>query len=127
MAIEAVGLVEAVELQLDQAGAKNPVTAVLAAMGLLLMLGDVRWSRNLSDLGKRILFATGLAIFLAVALGVITNQRGFLECPTPMAKMLILLVEAVATVSIAAILLALFSSGSLREADSKDGSERPAE
>ena len=43
--------------------------------------------------------------------------RHFLEYPPSSAKWLILLIEAVATVSIAAILLALFSGGTLRSTE----------
>ncbi len=100
-------------------GGAFQAAAVLAAMGVLLKLGGVHWTRNLSDLGERLLLVAGLTAFLAVAIGVMSDQRSFLEYPTSAAKSLMLLIEFLATVSIAAILLALFSSGTLREQDSQ--------
>lgn len=108
-------------------GGAFQAAAVLAALGILLKLGEVHWSQNLSDLRERLLFTAGLVIFLAVGLGVISDQRNFLEYPVSMAKPLILFIETFATVSIAAILLALFSSGNLRAMGSSDGSDEEAE
>ncbi len=100
-------------------GGAFQAAAVLAAMGVLLRLGGVHWTRSLSERGERLLLVAGLVVFLAFSLGVITSQRNFLEYPRPAAKTLILLIESAAAVSIAAILLALFSSGTLREVDSQ--------
>jgi len=100
-------------------GGAFQAAAVLAAMGVLLKLGGVHWTRNLSKRGERLLLVGGLTVFLAVATGVMTSQRGFLEYPPPAAKTLILLIESAATISIAAILLSLFSSGTLRDVDSQ--------
>ncbi len=107
-------------------GGAFQAAAVLAAMGVLLQLGGVHWTGNLSERGERLLLVGGLAAFLAVATVVMTSQRGFLEYPPPAAKTLILLIESAAAVSIAAILLALFSSGTLRDVDSQASEDEVA-
>ncbi|TWU22516.1 putative monovalent cation/H+ antiporter subunit B [Novipirellula galeiformis] len=100
-------------------GGAFQAAAVLAAMGVLLKLGGVPWTRNLSQRGERLLLVAGLAVFLVVATAVmLTSQRNLLQYPPSAAKTLILLIESAAAVSIAAILLALFGSGTLRETQS---------
>lgn len=91
--------------------------AVLAALGVLLRLGGVNWTRHLSARGERLLLVAGLAVFLAVGLGTVSGERHLLEFSPVAAKWLMLVIEAVTTVSIAAILLALFCSGTLRDGD----------
>lgn len=88
--------------------------AVLAALGVLLHLTGVDWSRRLSVSFERWLLIAGVAVFLAVGVGTMSAERRFLEYPPSWAKSLILLIEIVAAVSIAAILIALYRSGSLR-------------
>ncbi|WP_372723361.1 Na(+)/H(+) antiporter subunit B [Novipirellula sp.] len=100
-------------------GGAFQAAAVLAALGVLLKLGGVTWTRKLSQRGERLLLVAGLAVFLVVATAVMLSQRRFLEYPPSVAKTLILVIESAATVSIAAILLALFSSGTLRETQSE--------
>lgn len=91
--------------------------AVLAALGVLLHLGGVNWTQYLSETGERLLLVAGLAVFLSVGVGTALSDRHFLEYSPSAAKWLILSIEAVTTVSIAAILLALFCGGTLRSAD----------
>ncbi len=94
--------------------------AVLAALGVLLQLGGVNWTQILflSASGERLLLVAGLAVFLAVGAGTtISGGRPLLAYAPSAAKWCILLIEAVATVSIAAILLALFCSGTLGKAE----------
>jgi len=88
--------------------------AVLAALGVLLHLTGVAWSRHLSESTERWLLIAGVAVFLAIGVGSMSAERRFLEYPSAWAKWLILSVETVATISIAAILLALYRSGTLR-------------
>lgn len=90
--------------------------AVLAALGVLLWLADVNWAGRLSASAERWLLISGLAIFLVIGLGTMSPQRHLLEFSPYSAKWLILLIEAVATLSIAAILLALYGSGTLQQA-----------
>jgi multisubunit Na+/H+ antiporter MnhB subunit len=88
--------------------------AILAALGVLLQLAGFRWWRYLPAWIERILLTAGVAVFLAVGVGTMSPERHFLEYPTAWAKWLILLIEVVAAVSIASILVALYRSGSLR-------------
>lgn len=90
--------------------------AVLAALGVLLKLTGVAWTRRLSGSGERWLLIAGLAVFLAIGLGTMSAERHLLEFSPPWAKWLILLIETVATLSIAAVLIALYCSGTLRHA-----------
>ncbi len=53
----------------------------------------------------------GLAVFIAVGLGVMTPDRWFLEYPVERAKLLILLIEAAALISIGLTLGCLFYGG----------------
>jgi hypothetical protein len=80
-----------------------------------LDLGGVNWTRSLSPLGERWLLILGLAVFLMVGVGTMSGERHLLEYPRSNAKWLILLVEAVTTVSIAAVLMALFCCGTLHD------------
>jgi multisubunit Na+/H+ antiporter MnhB subunit len=79
--------------------------AVLAGGGLLLRLAG-RWNP-----GARLLrwaASIGLLVFLAVAVAMVWLTGGLLQYPVASAGIWILLIEAAATVSIAAILTALF-------------------
>lgn len=97
------------------AGASRPggafqAGAVLASLGVLLILSG-RWQLRSPDLGFRWGAISGLATFLAVAVGSMAVGGLFLEYPPAWAGGLILLVEAFATVSIAVILTGLFLGG----------------
>lgn len=98
--------------------------AVLAALGVLLQLGGVNWTQHLSAHGERLLLTAGLAVFLAIGVGTMSGERHFLEYLPLAAKSLILVIEAFATVSIAAILLALFCGGTFRDAGQSHESRR---
>lgn len=93
--------------------------AILAALGVLLQLAGLPWWQRISPFGERILLTVGVLVFLVVGLGTMSSQRHFLEYPTAGAKWLILLIEGVAALSIAATLIALYRSGSLRGAPSR--------
>jgi multisubunit Na+/H+ antiporter MnhB subunit len=85
--------------------------AVLCASGILLMVTRLVRAPTLRRWPERALVMLGFAAFLAVALGVMAEPRNFLEYPPDWASSLILLVEALLTVSIATILVALFAGG----------------
>jgi len=98
--------------------------AVLAALGVLLNFGGVNWSQRLPAWGERGLLVVGLAAFLVVGLGTMLAQHRFLEYAPDWAKWCILLIEAFATISIVAILLALFFSGTLPQTGPHEVGER---
>ena len=98
------------------AGASRPggafqAGAVLAAAGVLFILSGRRPRTRLPDAPPRLGAVIGLAAFLAVALGVMSSGRRFLEYPVELAGALILFVETAATLSIAVILAGLFIGG----------------
>ncbi|KAA1262004.1 putative monovalent cation/H+ antiporter subunit B [Rubripirellula obstinata] len=95
-------------------GGAFQAAAVLAGVGVLLQLSGFPWFRHLSGFAERLLLVSGAAIFLLVGVGTMSAERAFLEYPVDAAKPLILLIETVATVSIATILLTLYNSGVLR-------------
>ena len=65
--------------------------------------------------GRIVLLRTGLwaglAVFIAVGLGVMAPDRWFLEYPVERAKLLILLIETAALISIGLTLGCLFYGG----------------
>lgn len=85
--------------------------AVLAAAGVLFVLAGRRPRTRLPDVPPRWSLMLGLAIFLVVALGVMMAGRRMLEYPGGFAGTLMLVIEAAATLSIAAILAGLFIGG----------------
>jgi multisubunit Na+/H+ antiporter MnhB subunit len=85
--------------------------SVLAAAGVLFILSGRRPRLPLPDLPMRWAAIVGLAVFLAVALGVMGSGRHFLEYPPGLAAALILLIETAATLSIAVILAGMFIGG----------------
>lgn len=83
--------------------------AMMAAAGVALSLAE-RYTFNWQSSGAHLLLAIGLAVFVLVG-GVSVFFTGtYLEYPQAYAGLLILLIEVAATVSIAAILLLLFTS-----------------
>lgn len=87
--------------------------AVLGAAGVLWQLagGDV----PLGSQKGRMLLALGIAVFLAVAVGVMLLEGQLLQYPPGQAGTLILIIESAATVSIGLTLAALFSvAGAVR-------------
>lgn len=81
--------------------------AVLAAAAVLLHLVGLLPSWSRPRLGLRIGLASGFALFLAVAAGLLT-QGSLLQYPPAAAGVLILLIESGLTVSLALILAGLF-------------------
>ena len=81
--------------------------AVLAAGGILLATAADRFDLSAS---KAMPWATviGLLVFLLVALAAMILGGNFLQYPVPLAGTLILVIEAAATLSIAAVLVSLF-------------------
>ena len=82
--------------------------AVLAAVGLLLLLSRLYRPRPGHRPVARLGFVLGTATFAAVALLVAGGGRMPFEYPAEHAKTLILLIEGVVTLSIAVTLAALF-------------------
>ena len=82
--------------------------AVLAAVGLMLLITRAYTPLPAHRGAARIIFVIGTALFAAVALFVAQGGRATFEYPAAHAKSLILIIEAVVTISIAATLAALF-------------------
>lgn len=82
--------------------------AVLGAAGVLLLLTGWRLPQHTSGYPLRVTLVAGLVAFLAVAALALPGGRRLLEYNPTHAGILILLVEAVATVSIGVTLAALF-------------------
>lgn len=85
--------------------------AVLATLAVLLALALPRRRALLSEPPMRITAVAGTAVFLTVGLGVMAGGAGFLDYPAALAAALMLLIETVAMISIAAILAGLFIGG----------------
>ncbi len=82
--------------------------AVLAAVGLLLLLARAYVPRPEHRAFARWAFVLGTGVFAGVALLVASGGRVAFEYPPEHAKTLILLIEALVTISIAVTLAALF-------------------
>lgn len=85
--------------------------AVLAAAGVLFILAGRRPVTRIPDVPPRWSLVIGLATFLAVAFMVMVSGYRLLEYPGGLAGTLMLVIEAAATLSIAAILIGLFIGG----------------
>lgn len=85
--------------------------AVVAGAILLWLLADARRSSLPAERWQLPLLALGLAVFIAVAVGVMGDGRTLLEYPPAHAGLLILLIEAAALISIALTLAALYLGG----------------
>lgn len=85
--------------------------AVLAAAGVLLMLTGWQPDQKIAALPLRLVLIAGLAVFLLVGMVLMLSGRQFLEYPLALSGVLILLIEAAATVSIGITLVALFAGG----------------
>lgn len=82
--------------------------AVLAGAGVMLRLVSEARPPSLPRTAARMLSASGLVVFLAVGVIVAFLQGHLLQYPREYAGALIVLIETVLTVSIAAMLVALF-------------------
>lgn len=86
--------------------------AILGAAWVLLLLSGSPLTARFWGWPLRAALVLGLAVFLAVSVGVMADGGRFLEYPRDWAGRLILLVEAALTLSIGFILAALFLGGS---------------
>jgi multisubunit Na+/H+ antiporter MnhB subunit len=89
--------------------------AILAAMWLLVMLAGLREAPEIGQRCVRLILIAGPAVFLAVGLAGFALPGGFLSYPTHYAKPLIIVIEAVLTLSIAVILGLLVAGPPERE------------
>jgi multisubunit Na+/H+ antiporter MnhB subunit len=85
--------------------------AVLAAIGVLLILAGWHLGSRFAGLPQRIVLVTGLVMFVIVGLGSILVGGHLLEYPRPFSGALILLIESAATLSIGITLADLFLGG----------------
>lgn len=89
--------------------------AVLGAAGVLLLLAGWRLPVRWQGWRLRLLLIGGVAMFVLVALAVVPASGVLLGYPVPAAGALILLIEAVAGLSIGVTLAALFLGGDPEE------------
>lgn len=85
--------------------------AVLAAGGILLLLSGWRLPARFTRWPLRVLLAVGPLVFLGLALITLLLEGRLLQYPLAQAGGLIFLIEATASLSIGAILVALFMGG----------------
>lgn len=85
--------------------------ATLAAAGILLRLGGDANGGLPGPRATRALLVAGVAVFVLVGLAVALGEGAVLDYPQPLAGMLILLIEAAATLSIAAALVLAYIGG----------------
>ena len=84
--------------------------AVLAGVGVLLLLTDARHLHWLTGHVLRLTAVVGLAVFVSVATIFPLFGLEVLEYPVEQAKWFILLIETAATISIAVVLIMLFEA-----------------
>ncbi len=82
--------------------------AVLGALGVLLLLANMLRLPARGDGSLRVGLAVGFGVFLAVGVGALLAGRAFLDYPPDLTYALILLIEAVLTLSIGLTLALLF-------------------
>ncbi len=85
--------------------------AVLAASGVLLLLAGKRLTTRLMGRPIRVVLLLGLGAFITAGVVVMPEGRMFLQYPSSLTGALILFIETAATLSIGAILTALFLGG----------------
>ncbi len=100
--------------------------AMLAGVGILMLVGGVAFSFNVERWVLRFIYVIGFGSFLLIGLGVMGGERNFLEYPEYLSKKLIFLIEFLATISISFILVTLFAgcSGFLNYGKSNSGTVR---
>ncbi|MDH3719775.1 MAG: Na(+)/H(+) antiporter subunit B [Planctomycetota bacterium] len=91
--------------------------AVLASLVVLVLLCDPRLLPRIPNWLERLLLSLGLFVFIGVGLSVMAFHGALLQYPPGQAKWLILVVEAACTLSIAAVLAALFAGGRIASLD----------
>lgn len=107
----------------DRPGGAFQAGAVLAATGVLMRLGGSPMEFLRPGLLLRLGLALGFTVFLLVAVASAIGGDAFLAYPPGMTKTLIVVIESVLTLSIAMVLLALFVSAPVNEAeDPEEGS-----
>lgn len=107
----------------DRPGGAFQAGAVLAATGVLMRLGGRPMEFLRPGLMLRLGLALGFTVFLLVAVASAIGGDAFLAYPPGMTKILIVVIESVLTLSIAMVLLALFVSAPVNDAeDPEEGS-----
>ncbi|MFO7994856.1 MAG: MnhB domain-containing protein [Marinobacter sp.] len=107
----------------DRPGGAFQAGAVLAATGVLMRLGGRPMEFLRPGLMLRLGLALGFTVFLLVAVASAIGGDAFLAYPPGMTKTLIVVIESVLTLSIAMVLLALFVSAPVNDAeDPEEGS-----
>jgi hypothetical protein len=82
---------------------------VLAATAALLLLGRLALPPSTSSIGARAVVVAGFVAFFGAGLLFMAGPRAFLEYPPALAKPLIVTIETVLTISIAATLALLIA------------------
>ena len=93
----------------DLPGGAFQAGAIFSGAGVLALLAGTPIRLDIREIWLRTALAVGFLTFLMVGVLVMTNNRNFLDYPAESAKYLILLIEALATVSITAIFIYLFA------------------
>ncbi|MDL0431452.1 MnhB domain-containing protein [Marinobacter sp. TBZ242] len=101
----------------DRPGGAFQAGAVLAATGVLMRLGGSPMEFLRPGLMLRLGLALGFTVFLLVAVASAIGGDAFLAYPPGMTKALIVVIETVLTLSIAMVLLALFVSAPVNDAE----------
>ncbi len=85
--------------------------AVFAGVGVILLVTDLPWLREVKSLPLRIGFAAGPLFFLFAGLYCLVAEGKFLDYPEDSAGGLLLMIETVCALSIGLTLTALFAGG----------------
>lgn len=101
----------------DRPGGAFQAGAVLAATGVLMRLGGIPMDFLRPGLLLRLGLMLGFSVFLLAAVVSVIGGDAFLAYPPDMTKPLILVIESVLTLSIAMVLLALFVSAPVNDAE----------
>lgn len=92
-----------------QPGGAFQAGALLAGSGVLLFQ-TTRYKQNYTSLLMRYTLCIGLMVFVGIALALLISSGKLLQYPVNYAGLLILIIESFATLSIAASLVALYST-----------------
>ena len=91
--------------------------AVLASLGVLILLCNPSVLPRMPDWLERGLLSIGLFVFIGVGLAPMALNASLLQYPPDQAQWLILVIEAACTLSIASVLAALFAGGKVASSD----------
>lgn len=109
----------------DAPGGAFQAGAVLASLGVLILLCDPLGVPAMPEWMERVLLTLGVFVFLSVGLAGMTLQGALLGYPRDWAPSLLLLIEAACSLSIAMVLVAVFAGGSVaRSATIEPGTPR---